>query len=273
MTSAHTHTTWHTYANTCFIKAQRLHGVRNVFSHDHGPPSGMRHEREIAKERRRAPKMRCARLLWLLRRRHGCREGCMWPTAQPHGPGRLCRWPLQTRFSAVHARATPHARASRGMHARMTQMHGKNAWHARNSPSPRARVNPACISVHAGSKQRPNERNQRRRKQMLAPIHAPRAKPEPHMHACNTDAPQTRCTVEQRAPHANVASFPRLRVRRLDLAARGTSRGRLLRLLLLCFIGGTHWRSPPNPFTEFHAPGLVNRFGQHLWPKSRFTDF
>ena len=42
--------------------------------------------------------------------------------------------------------------------------------------------------------------------------------------------------------------------------------GRLLRLLLLCFIGGTHWRSPPNPFTEFHAPGLVNRFGQHLGP-------
>ena len=41
----------------------------------------------------------------------------------------------------------------------------KNAWHARNSPSPRARVNPACISVHAGSKQRPHERNQRRGKQ------------------------------------------------------------------------------------------------------------
>ena len=125
MTSAHTHTTWHTYANTCFIKAQRLHGVRNVFSHDHGPPSGMRHEREIAKERPCAPKMRRARLLLLLRRRHGCREGCMWPTAQPHGPGRLCRWPLQTRFSAVHARATPHARASRVMHARMTEMHAR----------------------------------------------------------------------------------------------------------------------------------------------------
>ena len=234
MTSAHTHTTWHTYANTCFIKAQRLHGVRNVFSHDHGPPPGMRHEREIAKERPCAPKMRRARLLLLLRRRHGCREGCMWPTAQPHGPGRLCRWPLQTRFSAVHARATPHARASRRMHARMTEMHAcKNAWHARNPPSPRVRANPACISVHAGSRQRPHDRTRRHSKQMLTPVHAPSAKPQPCMHACNTDAPQTRCTVEQRAPHANVASFPRLRVGRLALAARGVSRGHHLRLLLL----------------------------------------
>ena len=99
-------------------------GYETYFLATTAPPPGMRHEREIAKERRRAPKMRCARLLWLLRRRHGCREGCLWPTAQPHGPGRLCRCPHKRRFSAVHARATPRERASRGMRARMSKMHG-----------------------------------------------------------------------------------------------------------------------------------------------------
>ena len=107
----------------------------------------------------------------------------------------------------------------------------KNAWHARNPPSPRARANPACISVHAGSRQRAHERKQRRSKQMLAPVHAPSAKTQPRMHACNADAPQTRCAVEQRPPNAKVASLPRLRVGRLDLAARGARRGRPLRLL------------------------------------------
>ena len=124
MPSARKHETRHAYGNIYILNAQRLHGVRNVSSHDHGPPPGMRHEREIAKERPRAPKMRCARLLLLLRRRHGCREGCLWPTAQPHGPGRLCRCPHKRRFSAVHARATPRERASRGMRARMSKMHG-----------------------------------------------------------------------------------------------------------------------------------------------------
>ena len=124
MCLAHTHTTWHTYVHTCLLKAQRLHGVRNAFQHDHAPPPGMRHERDIAEERPCTPNMRCTRLLALFRRRHGCPEGCLWPTAQPHGPGRLCRCPHKRRFSAVHARATPRERASRGMRARMSKMHG-----------------------------------------------------------------------------------------------------------------------------------------------------
>ena len=73
--SARKHETRHAYGNIYILNAQRLHGVRNFSSHDHGPPPGMRHEREIAKERPRAPKMRCTRLLLALRRRHGCREG------------------------------------------------------------------------------------------------------------------------------------------------------------------------------------------------------
>ena len=35
--SAHKHETWHAYGKLYVLKAQRLHGVRNVFSHDHGP--------------------------------------------------------------------------------------------------------------------------------------------------------------------------------------------------------------------------------------------